>query len=90
MTNIAKNSLKIAWNACCKIKKEILFDLDAFLNDEDFIACLISLKVVDFHVIVFKSSDFKAVAVDSEDDENIVFKNILNFFWKVISRLFSC
>ncbi len=48
------------------------------------------LKVVNFHVIVFKSSGFKAVAVDSEDDENIVFKNILNFSWKVISRLFSC
>ena len=37
-----------------------------------------------------KSSDFKAVTVDSEDDENIIFKNILNFFWKVISRLFLC
>jgi len=90
LTNITKNSSEIVWNACCRIKKEILSDLDIFLSDEDFIACLTSLKVVDFHAIVFKSSDFKAVAVDSEDDENIVFKNILNFFWKVISRLFSC
>ncbi len=52
--------------------------------------CLTSLKIVNFHVIVSKSSDFKTVTVDSEDDENTIFKNISNFFWKVISRLFLC
>ncbi len=66
-----KNSSEIVWNAYYKIKKEILSDLNAFLSNEDFIAYLISLKVVNFHVIVSESSDFKAVTVDSEDDENI-------------------
>jgi len=36
--------------------------------------CLTSLKIVNFHAIVSKSSGFRAVTVDFEDDENIVFK----------------
>jgi len=82
-----KNSSEIVWNAYYRIKKEILFDLNAFLSNENFIACLTSLKVVDFYILVFKSLSFKAVTVDSKDDENIILKNILNFFLKVISRL---
>jgi len=85
-----KNSSKIVCNTDCRIRKEILSDLDAFLSDENFIICLTSLKIINFHAIVSESFSFKAVTVDSEDDENIVFKNILNFFWKVISKLFSC
>jgi len=61
--NIVKNSSEIVWNACCKIKKEILSDLDAFLSAKNFIACLTSLKVINFYVIVSESSDFKAVTV---------------------------
>jgi len=52
----------------------------SFLSDKNFIACSISSKVVKFHAIVSESSGFKAVNVDSEEDRNIVLKNILNFF----------
>jgi len=60
--------------------REVAVVLGALLNNENFIACLTSSKVVNFHAIVSESSDFKAVTVNSEDDENIIFKNILNFF----------
>ncbi len=61
------------------MRKNIPSGSGAFLGDDDFIACSTSLKVVVFHAIVSESSDFSAVAADSEGGENIAFKNILDF-----------
>jgi len=61
------------------MRKDRLSDSEAFLSDENFIAFSTSLKVIEFHTIVSESSDFSAVAVNSEDGENMTFRNILNF-----------
>jgi len=61
------------------MRKDRSFDSDAFLNDKNFIVSSTSSNIINFHVIVSESSDFSAVTADSEDDENIVFRNILNF-----------
>ncbi len=61
------------------MRKDRLSGSEAFLSDENFIVSSTSSKIIKFHAIVSESSDFSVVAVNSENDENMIFRNILNF-----------
>jgi len=61
------------------MRKDRLSGSEAFLSDENFIVSSTSLKVIEFHAIVSESLNFSVIAADSEDGENIAFRNILNF-----------